>query len=533
MKQWHFRILVYIVLGLIGLSCAVIGRPEGGDDDKTAPAVLSEGSTPNAQTRFSDRRIELAFDEWVTVSNTTKEIFVSPPLSYPLQVTERGKKVIVEFNEKEELKENTTYQINFGKSIKDLTAGNALEDYTFLFSTGDQIDELSMSGKVIDFESQEGIADIIVLLHDNLSDTAFTTIRPTYLTRTDSDGVFELKNLRADTFQLYALKDENVSYTYDMQEEQIGYLDTMLILSEVLNPLSGLTLELFDEEDTPQFVEARQREGGLIKVVYQPQPKDLKVELLSDSYVSYQELINDTIYFWHTAVDEDSLQLELSYDEVLEVEYVKKAKKSIKELPLDCKATALTIAATDTIRLPWTKPLAQVDTSKLTLSDTSQNYKISAYGTEAKTLWLLSELNSASEYMIKLDSAAVTDWYGQENRDSLRVRLTTTDPSTFGSIKLTLSKSDSISYLLALMKNGEIVEERTVIEAGEILFKNMPAGTYSIDMIQDSNGDGRWTSGNLKEKRKPELKEQVTLEALKAGWDIEATIDITELFYGT
>lgn len=534
MMNWKSHILIGLLAIILGISCAQIGTLGGGVDDIAPPEVLTEGSTPNMQTRFSDRSVELYFNEWITVANTTKEIFISPPLNYPLKVTDKGKKIIVEFHEDEVLKENTTYQINFGKSIKDLTAGNFLENYTFLFSTGDKLDELAIKGKVEDALSGKGVGDLIVSLYDDLSDTCFTTVKPLYLTRTDKEGNFELQNLRGDTFQIFALADENVSYTYDLQTEKVAYLDSFLILNDKLDTLSSVVLELFDEEDEPRFVEARQRRQGLVKVVYNPLPTTTAVNFLDSMDVAYYlEEQKDTLYFWHDDLQLDSAKLVAVYPQGSDTFNIKAAKKSMTEMNLLCQTKMLNLDKEDTIYVEWNKPLQSIDTSMITLADTSGNILISQYGTEGRNMWLLADLRSAQQYSLKIDSAAITDWYEKRNLDSLELSIKTIDRETLGTILLSVTKDDKLSYLVELISENKVIEKRNISAAEEISLTKMPAGQYSLKITQDSNGDGRWSSGSLKERTRPERIKKLTLEKLKAGWDLEATVDLRELFYGT
>ena len=533
MKQWKVHIVFSLMIILMGMSCAQLGRPEGGDEDEDAPEVMTEGSTPNMQTRFTDRAIELQFNEWITVSNPVKEIFVSPPLDYPLKISDRGKTVKVEFNENEILKENTTYQINFGKAIKDLTAGNELENYTFLFSTGDEIDQLSINGIVKDAMTGKGVSDVVICLYDNLSDTCFETIKPLYLTRTDKDGSFELQNLREDTFQIFALMDENVSYTYDQQTEQVAYLDSFLILNEV-DSLSNIVLELFDEEDEPRLLDARQRTQGLVKVVYLPMPEKMTMSFMdSTNRRFFLEPRKDTFYLWHDDLDLDSAKVVAVYPQGRDTFKFKAAKKSIEKMQLLCESRQLTQDKEDTIFIDWNKPLSEIDTAKISIQDTSMTYAITSYGVQGKQLWMQAELSSAQQYNIRIDSAAVTDWYGQDNKDSLGLILRTIDRETLGNIKLTIIKEDSLAYLIEVISKDKLVAEYTIVEQQEISLSKMQGGDYSLKITQDKNGDGRWSSGSIRERRRPEQIEELTLEKLKAGWDLEADVDLTELFYGT
>ena len=59
-----------------------------------------------------------------------------------------GKSISV--NWKDTLKENTTYTFVFGDNIQDITEGNTLNNFQFVFSTGDVIDTLTYSGKVLE-----------------------------------------------------------------------------------------------------------------------------------------------------------------------------------------------------------------------------------------------------------------------------------------------------------------------------------------------------------------------------------------------
>ncbi len=528
------KIIIYLALLLMVLmawSCAQIGTPGGGLDDETAPYIIREGSTTNSQTNFTDRRIELIFNEWITTSNTTKEVFISPPLDYPLQITDRGKKVIVEFNEKEVLKENTTYQISFGKAIKDLTAGNVLENYTFLFSTGDKLDYLSIEGTVVDFVTQQPVKDVIVLLHASESDTSFTQAKPTYLTRTEDDGSFKLKNLRADTFQIFGLVDGNVSYTYDLQSEQVAFLDSTLILIDSMPPMQGITLELFDEEDEALLIESRQKQQGLVKLLYKPKVRNPQHRILNAPEAeSFLEFSKDTLLLWHKLPD--TLNLVITHDDAIDTMKIRAAKNSIAELSMLATAKPLNQFATDSIMIEWNKPIASIDTSKIVLSDTVQDYPFTA-GYYDKTLWLLADLAANASYNITIDSAAVVDWYGVESKDSVAVSLRTLDLEELGQINLSITKEDSISYVLELRTTENLIEKWTIFEPTEIVVPNLLPGTYKINLLQDLNGDGRWSSGNLSEKKKPEIRKEKTLESLKSGWELETTIDITELFYGT
>jgi len=531
-------IIALCLLIILAISaCAVIERPEGGPKDEDPPLVVTGGeTTPNRQTFFSDRKVVLEFNEWVKVNNPVKEIFISPPLNYPLQISDKGKKVIMEFHEDEELKENTTYQINMGKSIRDLTEGNTLENYTFLFSTGAKLDKCSISGTVVNEIGGKERSDILVMLYDNLSDTVLTTLRPSYITRTDKEGKFSLNNIRKDSFQIFALNDQNVSYTYDQKNEEVAYLDSLIILATDVDSIPNLVLEIFDEQDEPLFIEARETQRGLITLVYTPFPENLIVNIIGDSLDAYTEIGKDTIFHWHQQFEADSLLLELSYDDVLDTVKVRRGKKNISKRPLTVLTDNLEILPRDTVILEWNKPLASDSAyeNAISVEDSNQVYEVIDLSVDKKMMRILIDsLSTDSEYTMKIDSGMVKDWYGQYFQDSAEVSLKVLDPSILGAIHLDILKTDSLSYVMEVMDNRKVIDKRSIISSEKITLSNILPGNYTVNILQDLDGSGKWTGSSLSQKRRSEKKVEINLEPLKSGWELEATINITEEFDAT
>ncbi|MEL6922896.1 MAG: Ig-like domain-containing protein, partial [Bacteroidota bacterium] len=183
--------------------CATPGNPDGGPRDEQPPQLDSLSSTPNYQTNFTKQRLEFTFDEWVKLNNPVKEVLVSPPFIKSLNLTIRKKTVRVEFPEDEELKENTTYTINFGDAIQDLTESNPVPDFRFVFSTGDEIDSLSINGSIKDAITGEPVPDVRVFLYYNQADSVVRTIKPYYFAKADKNGSFKIENLPAATFKAF------------------------------------------------------------------------------------------------------------------------------------------------------------------------------------------------------------------------------------------------------------------------------------------------------------------------------------------
>ena len=130
---------------MILFQCASIQTPSGGDKDKTPPQVLSSYPEPFA-TEVNPQQLKLTFDEYFNLRDFSNELLVSPPLEKKPALSIKGKNLII--NLKDKLKDNTTYTFNFGNGIADFHEGNILTNFSLVFSTGEEIDSLSISGDV-------------------------------------------------------------------------------------------------------------------------------------------------------------------------------------------------------------------------------------------------------------------------------------------------------------------------------------------------------------------------------------------------
>ena len=201
-------------------SCARMGQPDGGWYDDDPPVVV--GSTPEDKaTNVKTKKITIYFDEFIKIDNASEKVIVSPPQLEVPEIKGAGKKIVVEL--KDTLKENTTYTIDFSDAISDNNEGNPLGNYTFTFSTGEQIDTFEIAGYVLDASNLEPIKGIAVGLYDDLSDTAFTTKPLMRISRTDSRGHFVVKGVAPGTYRAYALQDMDGDFCFKQMGEMVAF----------------------------------------------------------------------------------------------------------------------------------------------------------------------------------------------------------------------------------------------------------------------------------------------------------------------
>jgi hypothetical protein len=164
------------------------------------------------------------------LDNVNQQLIVSPPMEEKPEVKLRKKTLIIEFEDT--LKINTTYTFNFGDAIKDLHEGNKLQNFEYVFSTGDVLDSLSVRGTLKYSENLEAPDEpFSIMLYDDLRDSIPLLDIPLYVGRSDDSGVFSVNNLRADVYKVFALKDANNNYLFDLPSEEIAFLDSSLILN--------------------------------------------------------------------------------------------------------------------------------------------------------------------------------------------------------------------------------------------------------------------------------------------------------------
>lgn len=116
----------------------------------------------------------LEFDEFIKLDKPNEKIVISPPQVQQPEIKSNGKKVVITLQDT--LKDNVTYTFDFGDAIQDNNESNPLENFSYSFSTGDRLDSMAVAGTLLNAFNLEPVKGLLVGLHSNLSDSAFTKL---------------------------------------------------------------------------------------------------------------------------------------------------------------------------------------------------------------------------------------------------------------------------------------------------------------------------------------------------------------------
>jgi hypothetical protein len=363
MKRTSCLFASFLTLVILLQGCAKVGTPTGGLKDITPPRYL-DGEPENRSIHFEGKEISFRFDEFIQLKDLNKELLVSPPLKVKPDIKLKEKSIKI--NLKNELAPNTTYTINFGNSISDLNEGNPLPDFEYVFSTGDQIDSLSVAGKAVNSFDHMPLKDqvFMVMLYTDLADSAPLKQLPRYLGRANKDGLFTINNIHPDTCRLIAINDVNNNLKYDAGAESIAFLDSFLVINaSTVKPmtfikdtiklknekkeekgskkgslksiidttvvqgrkLNALNISLFyfmEETDNVVLTEKKREEGEKLFFVFNRPPHDsvvirpINFNPGSSWYIKETSNKGDSITYWitdSTLVKNDTLKVSLSY----------------------------------------------------------------------------------------------------------------------------------------------------------------------------------------------------------------------------
>ncbi len=537
------------------------------------PPVVVETAPENRCTNFTGRKIEISFDEYVTLENANQNVLVSPPLATKPDIKLNNKTLIVRF--KDDLKPNTTYTIHFGEAIKDLHEGNLFKDYVYTFATGDLIDTLCIAGKVLAADTKQPVENAYVGLyasdHENLDSLPLTTV-PDYIAKTDKEGRFLLAGIADKKYLVFALKDVNSNLYFDLPNEEAAFLDTLVAASyqqqflpqpvdsvpsdstTVIADSSacrfdqnglGLTLYMFVETDSTQMLlEKKLVEEGLLRFVFRHPAKDAAItthEVLPDTFqlVTMQSTDFDTVWWYFTPNVKDSLWVQVKHDTLINdsSRYSLKFKdsgqrKNRKPEPLKVSNNLVgkdgLVSGNDLI-LSFSEPVVRYEMkdSAVFKRDTIAYYnelafaKADEHGLKYK---LLNRIEAGINYHLEIPDSV---FFGIRNRTNAPIKIDfhVLKDDEYGNIYITVVPPEGMKQVVVQLTDEsgkKVLKQEAITQRQEVMFEHLVPAKYKLRALLDADGNGKWSTGNYHRRIQPEtiLEYKDPLE-IKAGWDID------------
>lgn len=514
-------------LALMG-SCASVQQISGGEQDKTAPKLVS-ASPADRSTGFDAKAILLEFDERIQLERVRDRLLISPPLSEAPDVRLAGPRS-VEIGLKAPLEPNTTYTFNLGESVKDLTEGNSAASLTYVVSTGTTLDSASVSGLVVNAFTGAMEKDMIVGLYAPNDTSAFRRGRPAYMTRSDATGSFSIANLPHRTYSVLALRDKNANFKYDLPNEEIAILDSVLTLRPGDTTASAITLHAFLPVSEQQQVRSYSvlADGALELVLARSTDtvavRDVVREGGSLEWSAEFAPTRDTVLLWPsdtTLLTQGGYEIRLNGTAIDTIRY-----RPTKRMPFHTGLVAKLIErpSGSSILIRTARPIASLDSARIMLQSDSLNLPFGTEQVDARTIEIPFRATPGAPIQLLVQPKAVRDIYGGTN-DTLRTSFGTAAQSSTGALQVNLSGlSKEKRYILHVLDGQQRVQLEGPVDTAHpsVVWKLLPPGVRTLRLVLDTNGNGRWDSGEWSTLKRPERTWYHSGPVnVRAAWDLK------------
>ncbi len=435
-----------VVISTVNSGCAQVGSPTGGPRDSTAPKLVRANPEYGA-TNFDGKNITLTFDEYIDVQDIQSNVQTSP-LQKINPVVKAGLNTI-SIRLKDTLRPNTTYSIDFGNAIKDVNEGNVYKNLTYVFSTGNYIDSLTIQGRALLAETGEADSTLKAYLYRTKNDTAVLAQKPDYIANVDGSGNFRFKNLPGDAFYLYVLTDGDGGKTYNSTSEMFGFTNGN-------KPVSSLTPD-----------------STILLYAFKKPAKDLPPPVTRPA-TNPRDRGNAA---------ENKLR------------YTFAAKDNTQDI-------------LQPVEIVFTNALAQADSAGIYITDTNYNripgQRITLDST-AKIVSIEKQLSQGEPYFLMLRQDLIKDSAGATIFKSDTLKFAAKRTEDYGSVVLRFANLKLNQKPVLQLLQGQTVKNTYPLASAEWSLNMILPGEYSFRILYDTNGNGVWDPGDFRKNIQPEI----------------------------
>ncbi len=532
-KNTKFYIPFLLIIVIYG--CASIKTPEGGPRDKTPPKAITL-LPKNLTTRFTGNKIVIEFDEYIKLANEIKEFSISPEQEKPPILKVKLKTLTITLQDS--LEKNTTYTLNFGKSITDNNEGNVLKNFTYVFSTGETLDSLSISGKVKSSTTLLPELDVVIMAVPLSRDTIFGKRKPSIYTLTDSSGNYKLSNLRKDQYKIYAIKEKSGDRVYQQVSDETGFIKNPITLDKNIDSVNLLTFKELAKNF--RVVDRRLTADGSITMSFNQNLRKPEIEVIEPKSIDANKFVrfnrgNDSVSVWLNDLTFDSIKVTIK-DQGKPLDTIKftRGKKDTYQRVIQSgdNLEGQILNPYRPLKLTFNLPIENIDINKVMLLEDSiprKGFTLTKDSSDFLTYELKYPWKKKEQYILKFNANSITGFKESKNKEIIKT-FTLGNSDDYANLTLLVKVPDTAkSYIIQLVneKKELVISNTKVSKNSEVSLTNIKPGNYFVRVVYDENKNGFWDTGDVSQSIQPEKVWFAPFElSLKANWTPKNTVTI-------
>jgi uncharacterized protein (DUF2141 family) len=435
------------------------------------------------------------------------------------------------------LEKNTTYTLNFGKGIVDVNEANVLKNFSYVFATGPSLDSLSISGNIKDSQTGKPLIEGVAFVFPIARDTLFGKKKASIYTLTDSSGNYRISNLRAETYKVYALKEQGSDKIYQQSSDEIGFIKEPLMLKK---DTQNVNMVIFKEDAKVFRVNDRRLNAdGSISISFNQKLKKPGITITEPKSADAGKIVkfnktNDSVKVWLNDLSFDSTKVSITDSgKVLQTIKLNRGKKDTytRNVVATDNIEANLLNPNKALQLTFGIPVEEADPSKITLMEDSvlkTDFTVQRDSAELLSYNFIYPWRANSLYEIKFGAGAFTAIFKAKNKEfTKKFQLAKRDDYGTLVVKIVVPEPEK-QYLLEITNEAKVVVNTLVVAKDTtVKFANYRAGRYFIRIIYDSNKNGIWDTGDVKAGIQPEKIWAESKElSIRANWDRNETIEL-------
>lgn len=535
--RWGTAILW--VLFIFYVSCATPTTPTGGPPDEEGPTITR--SEPETGTvNFDGNSIILHFSEYVDRGSLNQALVIEPDIGLEYELDWGRKSVSIEFDQ--ELPDTTTLIVTVGTEFRDVNNNEMAQPYKIAVSTGPEIDEGKIFGRIIDAESGEGEDGQRVLLYRepfNFDEKA------DYIASTDTSGMFQFSYLSDGTYKAIWVEDRNRNKIWEPDQERAQPFSREFIeLEKAAEDTIGTVYAISVDTTRPALQgiglfssqRMRMRFSENIKIA---DTTEITVnDTLGNSYSNAVPLYippNDGfILFAHSEealAEEETYTLDINglTDEAgnslanITQTFTGSAQEDTTNQRIIKRTTTSGYYPTEPFKITYARPIENNvirDSLKIVEGDSLiENWPNIEINYNVLSILPDKQWRESTKYEVRTWDPQVEDYRTFQPE--------IWHDSQMGSLNIML-KDSTMENVQLRIENDESDFVRDTTFAGEVEITSLPPLNYKVIAYHDPNENGRWDYGEVEPFSKPEPYFIQRRVPVREGFTGDLTIEFQE-----